>query len=1143
MENNILGLMKTIANTITVPQKHLFYSTDDIYVKTNEITFKLHSDCIATYLSDALHKSNDINDHNLTMCINFEKMLIHPFVEKTFDQMDALKNLLAADVSRYTTNQFQPKFDEHRDYFVCSQIKVTAFAWYFFMHKHFNLHILEVPLPKHVRLGNVSLFTLKNDEKNSNAQIFDIELQIVKQNGVLSFINSESITEPSNMSKLIVFRHDDIMSVLLHGKHLILQNQYQDIFKFIKHNVFSYQRIVSTNKYFKLDANEIKYMNDFENFNIQDQEIANNDSPCLFNDLHGFSIHKQQIETAIQNIIQEFENKLIDKLNLLKSDWSCEDTIYFKTAHFLVNNDFACFEYILSYVYQKMSQLHIISNQDEHKLFLNIFMQKLFSNYDCDNNVLKQIITCYIDLDYNLFAKFCQSFRFISDDSLCSYFALKIQGFVIEKHWKLSDYIVKKIDPEMLVSYCGWFVVYKTEDSIYCFSERYFKQVSKSRSNDECSKIAYKSKLIYTVPDICFNDSKFIYVTENGVFNTITNKFVDFAPFVIANTMFLCALQNGQVYNISKYFFDDMLHNSKKEMLSMELYHAAHIPRKMRRICALIRLGLYTNNDKLVNENASKIVDIFNHLHLCSHICLLAMIKFTAPEITNLLCNDGITLSDQTLQILVKYSLCSAHIKLLFLIVYLSDDNDNKLIEALGETVFDINANLLINRKNDVLKNLTSLTQMKNIKQLISHIYDSSLWSKNVLLIQNEIDPTRKKFKSDVVDNPSVLLDQLVQQLTICNIWKDKLILPVSNETTLQWLIRFYMRCIFPHLRGFVNYATNPHMINIAEAYCYMLIANNFAYDHVLYLLTFAASLNIPQNYEKLLLVLTGSSNAGKTSFISLLGKIAVKMPSNTLFIDNRGNGPSEMEFSRAISQLYEINEVHKTTAENIKNTADLSREVVVRHAHSACQKIMLQYKPILCNNRMLEIENCDKAVENRLIIVYYDHVFEKKVVFSGSIYEHYITKHYPDELINIGDSFRVLVSYMLIHYKDNKTNLISSRRMLTPRMIKNIKTVSVMNIFAEAIDYILDVQMTDDPNLWIDVETLKDVFLYVPKILQTICVSKKMITQEECEEMFYSRHVDKYYENADSMGKNYYRLQINTNLDKIKSKKAPRFI
>ncbi|AAQ99063.1 helicase [Neodiprion lecontei nucleopolyhedrovirus] len=1134
MAINISDLLKTVSNVVNINNEHTLYSTDDIYVKTKDIILKLHSPKLAENLSSALY---DVDvDHDVTMCVNFEQMLIHPFVMKNCDQFSQIIQLVQHNLSKYTSVNYKPKFSSHGDYLICFDIKVTAFGWFFFMLKNFEQLVLNIPLPKHRNLGNVKLFFLKNETSERN--IFDIELKIIDQNNKDIFINSDIDATHDDLTKLVTFTHGKTTSSLVYGKKLILQNEYQDVFKFIKQEIFTYQNITSFNEYFKLDANAIKYMDDVEDVvSINSTETQIPMKAC-FVDKQGFSIYKQQLIKHLETLLSDFETMLKDEINVLTNEWNDVVGPYAKTARFMVNSEFDCFDYLLAYIFQKLQKVHVICENSEHKLFLNLVVKILFTASDIAIDASKTIKN-YLDLDYKLFGLFCDSFKFISDHSLSSFFALKINCYIKHQNWNLSDYIVKQLDNNFKLAYDGWFVVYKTEDSVYCFSERYFKQATKSKSHDDCSKIAFKSTKVSTLPDICFNNSKFVYVTEHGVYNTVTNKFFDFAPFVIANTMFMCAPERKQIYNLPKHFFDDIMNNGDVETLALELYHAAHVSRKMRRICALSRLAMYIGNDIITNENIEHIVKIFNHVYLYSTTCLLAIIKFAAPQLTNLLSRDDIKLSDVTLQLLVKYALCSAHSDILFLIIYLSDDNDDKFVRDLGERVSNISTKLLITRRDDVMTNLRKFTQVSHIGKLIKNICNDTLLSKDVLLAQNRIDPSRKKFKSNTI-HPKQEFAKIKKFLGIYNVWKDKLLLPAHNETTLKWLIRFYMRCVFTRIPGFVEYATNPHMLHVARAYCYMLIANNFAYDHVWFLLMFGASLNIPQNYEKLIVTLTGSSNAGKTSFVQVLGKIAVKMPANN-FIDHRGNGPTEMEFSRAICQLYEINEVHKTTAEKIKNIADLSKEVVVRHAHSSCQKITSQYKPLICNNRMLEIENFDKAVENRLIIVYYDHVFVKKVKFDGSIYDHFIAKQYPDEPIDIIESFKILISYILMYYKDVKTNHIFARNKVSPRMKNNVKAVAIVNMCADAIDYVLNVQSTDNPDLWISVENLKNIMIHVSSTITNILISPKIVSLAECEKIFHSRHVDKYYENTDGDG--FYRLSIETNPEIIKHKKTPHFI
>lgn len=1046
--------------------------------------------------------STTANYHNWSVHANYLTMKIRPFVllkhyEMISDHFNFEKFVLNGDA-----NHCEPA----GAYVYWPNVTVSFFGWRMFIMMKTNIDIgIYIPIIGNRHLGNVNLFVFDTE------YFINVELAM-SANGSNLFVNGNT----SGNENYSPADHDDLFVVNMtngnKGACKIIDKlvySKKDIFEYITDDI-QLESCEINEKYANFLCIDPNHMRTFED----KRQSCSSDGGL---DMNRLSIKCQQDRinvitpsseegNFIKKSVRDAVAKISDNMEeaLASMDGVGGDVL----VRYFDESDFVNFDYIIIVVWNYVRKERKFEYcETDIKLYMELLCETLFGQRP---GLMERALDCckpYFQLTKTVYKKFCAGLTFFVNAciELAHFYAVHymIHAKQIELNrdedrlwtYSIENAIQCGINPEIL---CNGFIKKITIQNTHSvFNGKHYTVMKK---DDELFKVTDKQPA-YNVSNLKFNNWKYLYLTEQGVFNVIKMKYHDSCPFIVGNCLIKSFVNRDENEFAPKSIINYMLSNIENEIPVLKAYHVAKVAREMKILkknvlmtstfdncshckinermelnrlfreiwnmdqCEFVMLGIYLNLYKMhdLRINMAQCGECnapLNSNLQCNCISGRVSIDLRAFKLAlvyNLFFENNYTIIEMAWSLMYTIKSYSDTVKYVF-----EASDDNGLVSSYVDRI-QRNREEIVNRLYDKFDRSDYIFDIidrgNDVNYIIRDFFDenSSTTSED-----NDTDTLRPHYAPVYMNS---FFDHFYETLNLLKkwgVWWDKLIVARPNDDLSKWLARFYMRIIMSKVD--TSDVSSYVLRALVQGYLYFRLFTNFNVTNSLVMMHFTASLAIPSDYEKMCIYLNGESNCGKSSFFDLLDTIIVAHKRDSMSYNTSKKETDEMEANKLISQLYVINEMKECNDAFFKNSADSSKSNSVCRKYEGSQKYEANYKLLIVNNKPLCIQDYDKGVRNRFCVVYMKHVFVENLKFNGSVYDHYRSARYPMEkgyYENLKNGVRVFAAHILKYMRNPRDGYVYYKNIIIndPTHNHNLACLDLNNHPFSALVYMLKVQ------------------------------------------------------------------------------------
>nr|QBI90306.1 helicase [Trichoplusia ni single nucleopolyhedrovirus] len=1019
---------------------------------------------------------------------NYFYLMVNPFIHA--DYYDRIKDdINFEEFFNSNQNGFGNECNRIGSYYVWPNIPISYYGWRHYLLMKHDIDIgNRIPLIHNRSLGNVNLFVFNPED------FLNVELSIknYKDNRTM-FVNGRSRFDDTDEIMFRLVMKDGGEGVCRVKDKLVFSNK----------NPFDYIRDdINLSKCITVDKYQHMIQINLNNLRTFDKQF---ETPTTFNNKEKLKAHKnitpssenldkfqQQIDGCVQIIIESMAEVLTT------TDLADNRVL----QNYFIDSNFMNFDYIIIVIWRVISKIEELEFcKTDIKLYLELVVESIFGNKGPNFELAKKRCEPYYRLTPKVFIRFCNHWAvFLNVDpcvSLAHYYAIHYLIYYNNKTWEYTYDLAKSCGATSEVLCSGFFNKIKSANTILVYNGKHYIAV---KEKEDLHKLTESVNGI-TLPSVKFNNWKYLYFTEEGVYNLFINDYHSSCPFLLGNTLIKSLTRKEEKTYLPERVIQFMMDNGKNENEIYKTYHMAKICRDIRTLKNNMSIALALNNClkcKLREQNAlnnvfreiwhsnhseliaigvylsnTKLIDLMNNLK-----CLECLQQKLTQQKKKCQCLMNIEINSRAFRIALIMELFSktrSIIELAWSLLYSSGlykkiykDNIKWTLKKRPENIILYNNLAFFNEhresiidylyskidKIDFIDSLiTELSSPEDfIETLRTHIGSSS----RSCLTQNKNEEENDDFAVDdrINESPKDAEDvESKENLTdfyrnYCNTWNilkrwnlwwDKLIIRRPNDDLNSWLVRFYMRIFMTQLN--LDEYNSTFVKQIVRGYLYFRGFTNFNYTNSLVMMHFGASMGIPSDYEKCCIYLNGKPGSGKSSFFELLEYIVVvhKHDSDKYTLSKKDT--NEMEADKMISQLYVINEMKVCDDSFFKSTADSTKSNSVCRKFQGSQKYEANYKLLIVNNKPLHISDYDKGVRNRFAVVYTDHLFEENLPFNGSIYWHIKNKLYPMEKNyneDLAKPVRIFLSHILMYKRNPKDGYVQYKNIIKNDPVHN---------------------------------------------------------------------------------------------------------
>ncbi|ARJ36578.1 DNA-helicase [Urbanus proteus nucleopolyhedrovirus] len=1110
---------------------------------------------LLTYTDGVCSHNQQINisAHDLFVKGNYYLLNVKPFVHETvYHYIEDKINFEEFKICNVTSKS--PNLVvKSGEYYFWPNINASFFGWRLYIYLLCNKDIIGdyIPLVHNKTIGAVNLICI-NSMYNLN-----VELCIINQDKELLFVNGRSSVDDEQFEKLFDIKMMDGSQCECKVKPTLVYSN-KNIFYTIRDNI-NLQSCSTLDRFetiINVDINQLRCFVDERN-NVNFNDFLDIEKCQIVNNLTPSSEHVYYIKTIINDCLKKINETMME---LMSQHEECNDNIL---CDYMNKSQYINFDYVIMLIWKTIVQSKDFEyNVTDIKLYLELLCEIMFQN---DNEAIakaKSKCQNYVMLTHTVFTQLCNHYALFSSEDNCVtlgyYFSVHYMVYIHQlalgnadeiNAWNLTyDRIINaNIANEVLCR--GFFRKIQTSGANLVYNGKHYVSIKKE---DELYKITEKTSGTI-MSSVKFNDWKYLYYTEEGVYNLIINDYHSNSPFLMGNALIRPLTKKNETVYLPKSVIQFMLDYGKTELKLYKIYHVAKMCRDIKYLMTNIYL-----TDKCTDcvtckiDARNKFNDVFRQMWNFNFEEIIIMACFVNnKKLTDLLnnnlcfscqlsknkqcnCLNNLCVDIKKLKLAVMFELCNVSVgikELMWLMMYDKPEYKTCLDAAMQNNTFVVenieyvytNRTIIAHglyekiNSNDDLHNVFIELQENNFMSFIKQMCE--LHITNGHDVNDETNSTCKQ-------QFYTIYTEIVQILNTHNVWWTKLIILRPEDNLLSWLVRFYM-CVIMSKFDLKHYS-NVFIKKIVTGYLYFRNLTNFNFINTQLIIMFAASLGMAIDSEKCCLYWIGESGTGKSSFHELLENIVVVFKQNYDIYTLSKNHTDESEADKLISQLFVINEMKKCDDAFFKNTADSSKSNSVCRKYQGSQKYEANYKLLITNNKPLYIVDYDKAVRNRFAIVYSNHLFEDACKFEGSVYHHIKTKRYPLERSYhefLVTPVRLFLSHVLKYKRDPKNGYIYYKHLIAHDAIHNhnMHCMNINNSAIHALIYVLNVKIdytvgyTDETKVDNMIELAAPV---VETMLHDLMKSKRNRINNRVEELKlqFRQKFDKYYKDDQKM-------------------------
>ena len=195
-------------------------------------------------------------------------------------------------------------------------------------------------------------------------------------------------------------------------------------------------------------------------------------------------------------------------------------------------------------------------------------------------------------------------------------------------------------DAEVLCK--GFFKKIQSNNACMVFNGKHYVTVKK---DDDLFKLTEKMNGV-VLSSVKFNNWKYLYFTEEGVYNLFINSYHSSTPFILGNTLVGALTKKNETTYLPESALQFMLDNSQIEREVFKIYHMAKVCRDIKMLKNNMSVILAFNNCQQCKQNEQYVLnDLFREIWDYCHNELVIMAVYLNDKkmsdlIINLKCSD-----------------------------------------------------------------------------------------------------------------------------------------------------------------------------------------------------------------------------------------------------------------------------------------------------------------------------------------------------------------------------------------------------------------------------------------------------------------------------------------------------------------------
>ncbi|AGC36302.1 helicase [Chrysodeixis chalcites SNPV TF1-A] len=1079
------------------------------------------------------HDLSSMKPHDWFVEDNYFYLMVNPFIH--VDLYDRIRDdINFEEFFNSNQNGFGNECNRVGSYYIWPNIPISYYGWRHYLLMKHDIDIgNRIPLIHNKSLGNVNLFVFNPED------FLNVELSIKSyEDNRTMFVNGRSRFDDSDEIMFHLAMNDGGEGVCRVKDRLVFSNK--NPFDYIRDDI-NLSKCITAEKYKHMIQINLNNLRAF------DKEF---ETPAALIGKEKLKAHKN-ITPSSENL-DKFQQQILDCVETIIENMAevltatdLADTRVLQ--NYFIDSNFMNFDYIIIVIWRAISKVEELEFcKTDIKLYLELVVESIFGDKGINFELAKKRCEPYYRLTPKVFIRFCNHWAvFLNVDpcvSLAHYYAIHYLIYYKNKTWDYTYDLAKSCGATAEVLCSGFFNKIKSANTILVYNGKHYIAV---KEKEDLHKLTESVNGI-TLPSVKFNNWKYLYFTEEGVYNLFINDYHSSCPFLLGNTLIKSLTRKEEKTYLPERVIQFMMDNGKNENVIYKTYHMAKICRDIRTLKNNMSIALALNNClKCKLREQSALNDVFREIWHSDHSELITIgVYLSNTKLTdlmiNLKCSECLEQKSaqqkKKCQCLMNIEINSRAFRIALIMELFS--KTRSIIELSWSLLYSTGLYFKVlkdNLKWSLKKNHENILLYNNLEffnehreSIIDYLYskiDRIDFIDNFITELSSPDDFIETLKTQVLssrscinqnnhdDNDDFADDNRINDslkdveneeskenlinfynnycntwhiLKRWNLWWDKLIIRRPNDDLNSWLVRFYMR-IFMTKLGLDEY-NSTFVKQIVRGYLYFRGFTNFNYINSLVMMHFGASMGIPSDYEKCCIYLNGKPGSGKSSFFELLEYIVVvhKHDSDKYTLSKKDT--NEMEADKMISQLYVINEMKVCDDSFFKSTADSTKSNSVCRKFQGSQKYEANYKLLIVNNKPLHISDYDKGVRNRFAVIYTDHLFEENLPFNGSIYWHIKNKLYPMEKNyneDLAKPVRIFLSHVLMYKRNAKDGYVPYKNIIKhdPIHNHNLLCLDVNNSPLNALIYVLKVEVKPGAKMIDETKIEKMIELAVPYV------------------------------------------------------------
>nr|QED40130.1 helicase [Spodoptera frugiperda multiple nucleopolyhedrovirus] len=555
----------------SVSQKTKTIDTYDNFVKLLTLMTNTQTDTNDRVVCSKDHEGVAIKPHDWCARQNIFRMFVRPFIDaenysRVKDQI-CFKKFISSNFPGYAN-----KCVKSGDYYYWPNMAVIYCGWNIYLKKQFNINMdCSIPLINNRRLGNVNLFI------NNPEDFLNVELSLVTSDNRTLFVNGRSMFTEDDDDLFIITMDDDTESKCKIKPELVYSNK--NFFDYIKDDI-SLKNCVTADDYKDILYIDLKSLRVFEDKIMPSNAIVTKEKLKVFHNITPSSENIKMMQQCISDCVTLIKEKMIEVMS--HTDQADASVL----RNYFIKSDFVNFDYIIIVLWRTISKNEDMNlTKTDLKLYFELLCETIFGEKGPAYDMAKERCEPYCLLTPKIFLRLCNHWTMFTNENPCVtlafYYAIHFLIYCKHGNWEYTYENAKTCGtiPEVLCA--GFFKkIVSSGNMTFVFNGKHYVSV---RKDDDLYKLTENCTSI-TMPSIKFNNWKYMYFTDEGVYNLFINDFHSGCPFLMGNTLVKSLTHKNEKIYLPQTVIQYMLDTGKVEIEIYKIYHMAKVCREIKNV-------------------------------------------------------------------------------------------------------------------------------------------------------------------------------------------------------------------------------------------------------------------------------------------------------------------------------------------------------------------------------------------------------------------------------------------------------------------------------------------------------------------------------------------------------------------------------